>query len=273
MRLTMCTRIFSRFLFLPLQISFLMIAFLNTSLFPQSDTIIEIYDNGKYITAKGDTITPYSIVVPSKKQSEKYGASILAEINQWTKEYLLGEVFTISKIDSFSSKSFSAKIFRERFTGQQDFGELLVDMGFAEVDPTFSDSYSKSLKQIQLQAIKSQKGIWRIFKPALSATDPYSNSYSNYETSSGLKFATLATLALSTILTWDYAIQVSDLSEAIDDAKKIKDYDTGPLERERTRKIIYTAVCGVTAVISFYLAIDSFEISTKNNKLNFSYKF
>jgi len=257
----------------PQLMGILFFAFLNSLLFPQSDTIVKICDNGMYITSLGDTIVPYAISVPSIAESTKYGTEIVNEINEWVNDYLIGQDFTILIEDTLSQHLYSAKIFRERFTGQQDYAELLVDMGFATVDSSLNNKYSNSLKQTQSLAIKNKKGIWRIFKPSaiVNNSQPTARHYS--ESGFGLKFASLATLALSTVLTWDYATQVSDLTKAIDDSKQIVDYDTGPLERERTRKIIYTAVCGITAVISFYLAIDSFEIKTTNNSVNFLYKF
>jgi len=264
---------FSQYSLYPQIVALLLLTFLNTSLYSQSDTIVKISDNGIYITSQGDTIVPYSIVVPSNKESEKYGVDILTEIHKWVNDYLLGQVFTVTIIDTLSSHSFSAKIFRERFNGQQDYAELLVDMGFAQVDSSLENTYSNSLKKTQFQSIKNQKGIWQIFKPSVLVPNPPSKEYLDYDSGFGIKYAALATFAISTVLTWDYATQVADLSTAIDDAKQIEDYDAGPLERERTRKIIYTAVCGITAVVSLYIAIDSFELRATNNRLNFLYRF
>ncbi len=261
----------------PLQKQSLLLIFvlsaLNFSVLPQSTTIVKIIDNSKYLTSGGDTILPYSIHIPAKTESEKFGTSTIMEINDWISEYLLGQEFTISIIDTIAPSLFSSKLLRERFNGQQDYAELLVDMGFAIVDSTLNDLYSKNLLKTQSLSIKNQNGIWKIFKPEVNPNSFSSIEYKGSDSGFGIKFSSLAMLAISSVLTWDYAIQVSDLSKAIDDAKEIEGYDTGPLERERTRKLLYTAVCGITAVVSLYIAIESFEVKATTNSINFRYKF
>lgn len=252
----------------------------------KSQVVVEILDNNHFKLDNGKIIRIADLYIPTEKEPNRNLRSYAHKITQNLEYYLLNKYFTITYKEQNADSTFNTVLTSNYLLGGFNVGERLLSEGYAiNLNPQnemYTSAENKAKwKHLGFWGIVDESEIEQIKKGGgtiILNKDADSNPMVSeiIMPQNNLKHSTilLPVALIGTALSINSFLDAGDVSDEIDNLRHTYPNENfSSLEKQKNRKIIWGTIYGISALVSFVIAMDDFNFVVQRNSLELSYKF